>query len=334
MKKINRFLAIILSAILSIAFCFACQAKQNKETDFILTMKVNNPVMTVNGVEQNIDDLETSPIVQNGRTLVPVRSIIEAMGGKVEWEQSSQTATLTYNSDTINLTIGSTIADFNGEKNTLDVSPVVINGRTMLPIRFIAESFKFDVDWQQETQTITIKKSVNLSEEIVSEESKTTDNKNVLVVYYSATGSTENVANYIANELGADIFEIKPVNPYTSADLNWNDENSRVSKEHNNENERVVELESTNVPNWEKYDTVFIGYPIWWGIAAWPVNGFVEANDFTGKTVIPFCTSASSGLGDSGKNLQELAGTGNWLDGQRFSSVASENDVKEWVKTF
>lgn len=94
---------------------------------------------------------------------------------------------------------------------------------------------------------------------------------------------------------------------------------------------RDVELASTTVPNWDTYDTVFIGYPIWWGIAAWPTDGFVKANDFTGKTVIPFCTSASSEIGDSGKLLEEEAGTGNWLDGMRFRSSASEDDVKSWV---
>ena len=105
-----------------------------------------------------------------------------------------------------------------------------------------------------------------------------------------------------------------------------------MSREHENESERDVELVSTTVDNWESYDTVFIGYPIWWHIAAWPVDGFVEANDFTGKTVIPFCTSSSSDLGDSGKLLAEAAGTGNWLEGERFSSSASEETVRAWVE--
>ena len=122
---------------------------------------------------------------------------------------------------------------------------------------------------------------------------------NVLVVYYSASGNTETAANYIAQATGGDIFEITPAEPYTSDDLNWTDENSRVSREHEDESLRDVELTTTEVENWDSYDTVFIGYPIWWGIAAWPVDGFVEANDFSGKTVIPFCTSSSSGLGQS-----------------------------------
>ena len=153
---------------------------------------------------------------------------------------------------------------------------------------------------------------------------------NALVVYYSATGNTEEVANYIANTTGGDLFELEPVEPYTDDDLNWSDDNSRVSQEHEDESLRDVELVSTDVENWDSYDTVFIGYPIWWGIAAWPVDSFVENNDFTGKTVIPFCTSASSGIGDSGQLLEEMAGTGDWQEGERFRSGADEADVQEW----
>ncbi|MBO5093481.1 MAG: flavodoxin [Lachnospiraceae bacterium] len=152
-----------------------------------------------------------------------------------------------------------------------------------------------------------------------------------LVVYYSAGGHTREAANMIAAAVGADLFELELTEPYTDEDLDWADSESRVSREHENEEERNVELVSTTVEDWESYDTVLIGYPIWWGIAAWPVNSFVEENDFTGKTVIPFCTSASSDIGDSGQLLEEMAGTGNWLEGQRFRSSASEEDVVAWV---
>ena len=152
-----------------------------------------------------------------------------------------------------------------------------------------------------------------------------------MVVYYSATGNTEAAANYIAELTGADLFELEPVEPYTDADLNWTDDNSRVTLEHEDESLRNVELAADTVDNWESYDTVFIGYPIWWGIVAWPVNPFVENNDFTGKTVIPFCTSSSSGIGDSGNLLAEMAGTGDWQEGMRFSSRVSEGDVQEWL---
>lgn len=152
-----------------------------------------------------------------------------------------------------------------------------------------------------------------------------------LVVYYSATGNTRGVAKRLAENLNADTFEIVPSNPYTDDDLDWNDDNSRVSKEHDDKSLRDVELESTTVPNFDTYDTVLIGYPIWWGIAAWPVNSFVEANDFTGKTIIPFCTSSSSGLGQSGDLLEDTAGTGNWQEGHRFSSNPSDDDITDFV---
>jgi flavodoxin len=163
--------------------------------------------------------------------------------------------------------------------------------------------------------------------------SATAKSTNALVVYYSATGSTKKVAETIADTVEADIFEITPKKPYTSADLDWNDSNSRVVREHEDETLRKMELTETTAENWDKYDTVFIGYPIWWGIAAWPVNSFIASNDFTGKTVIPFCTSSSSGLGESGKNLAEQAGTGDWQDGQRFSSNADDAEVAQWAKT-
>lgn len=156
---------------------------------------------------------------------------------------------------------------------------------------------------------------------------------NVLVVYYSASGNTENVANIIADTMDADLFELEPVEPYSDDDLDWTNDDSRVTKEHENEAERVVKLVSATVDNWSSYDTVFIGYPIWWGIAAWPVNEFIKTNDFTGKTVIPFSTSASSGMGESGKLLEEMAGTGDWQEGQRFSSGASKEDVRDWLES-
>ncbi len=159
----------------------------------------------------------------------------------------------------------------------------------------------------------------------------TTTDKKILVVYYSAQSPTEAVTKKIANNLDADIFEIVPKDVYTSDDLNWSNDKSRVSREHNDESLRNVELETTTVDNWDNYDTILIGYPIWWGIAAWPVNTFVKANDFSNKTVIPFCTSASSDIGNSGKLLENDAKGGKWLTGQRFSSSPSDNDIKEFT---
>lgn len=170
-------------------------------------------------------------------------------------------------------------------------------------------------------------------EESAESAEEPTENKGgkTLVVYFSATGNTEKIANYIVAVAGADAFELEPVNAYTDDDLNYNDDNSRVVREHDNPDEQDIELTASTVENWDEYDTVFVGYPIWWHNAAWPVNGFVEANDFTGKTVIPFCTSGSSELGESGNLLEEMAGTGDWLEGHRFSSSASESDVRAWI---
>ena len=152
-----------------------------------------------------------------------------------------------------------------------------------------------------------------------------------LVVYYSASGNTERVAKDIAEAAGADLFEIVPTEVYTNDDLDWTNPDSRVSREHDDESLRDVPLTTTEVPGWDSYDTVFIGYPIWWGIAAWPVDTFVKNNDFTGKTVIPFATSSSSGMGQSGSLLADMGGTGEWQEGQRFSSGVSSDDVQSWV---
>lgn len=152
-----------------------------------------------------------------------------------------------------------------------------------------------------------------------------------LVIYYSASGNTARVAKDIAEAAGADLFEIVPTEVYTSEDLNWTNPDSRVSREHDDESLRDVPLTTTEVPDWDSYDTVFIGYPIWWGIAAWPADTFVKNNDFTGKTVIPFATSSSSGMGQSGSLLADMAGTGEWQEGQRFSSGVSSDDVQSWV---
>ena len=172
--------------------------------------------------------------------------------------------------------------------------------------------------------------NVATSEENNTENTETEGGK-TLVVYYSAQGHTQEVAQKIADNLGADIFEIVPTDEYSSDDLDWTDSNSRVSREYEDESLRNIELVSTSVDNWDSYDTVLIGYLIWWGIAAWPVDTFVKVNDFTGKTVIPFCTSSSSGLGQSGDLLEEEANSGNWLEGHRFRSNPSDSDINEWT---
>lgn len=190
------------------------------------------------------------------------------------------------------------------------------------------------VEAETEAESSLIAAEETTSEEASAEEESTEGAEGkTLVVYFSATGNTERVAEMIAETTGGDLFELEPADPYTDEDLNYNDENSRVSQEYADESLRNVELVAATMEGFDEYENVFVGYPVWWGIAAWPVNTFIEVNDFTGKTVIPFCTSASSGLGESGELLAELAGTGDWLEGMRFRSGASEEDVVAWVES-
>lgn len=190
-----------------------------------------------------------------------------------------------------------------------------------------------------EPETVSGAAEESESEEVSAEEHNTEESDTeetagkALVVYFSASGNTERVAEVIAETTEGELFELVPVEPYTDEDLDWTDDNSRVTVEHENPEQREVELVSNTVEDWSDISVVYIGYPIWWAEAAWPVDGFVKSNDFTGKTVIPFCTSSSSGLGESGELLAEMAGTGDWQEGIRFQSSVSEEDVIAWAES-
>ena len=152
---------------------------------------------------------------------------------------------------------------------------------------------------------------------------------NTLVVYFSATNNTKTVAENIAKALNADTYQIIAAQEYTSDDLNWTDDTSRVNIEHNDPDFRP-EI-AGELPELTNYDTIFIGYPIWWGEAPNILKTFVENVDFAGKTVIPFCTSSSSSIGSSGKTLEALTNGANWLEGQRFSSRINGTEVTDWI---
>ncbi|MBE6015919.1 MAG: flavodoxin [Lachnospiraceae bacterium] len=154
--------------------------------------------------------------------------------------------------------------------------------------------------------------------------------KDTLVVYFSATGTTKGVAEKIVNITGADTYEIKAAQEYSTADLNYNDSNSRSTKEQKDATARP-KIGSSAV-SLEGYKTIYIGYPIWWGEEPRIMDTFVESNNFNGITMIPFCTSSSSGLGRSGQNLAKNAGSGTWLDGKRFGAGASEDEIRSWIK--
>lgn len=167
------------------------------------------------------------------------------------------------------------------------------------------------------------------TEETVSDAE--TAGANVLVAYFSATGTTEGAAEHIANGLSADLYEIVPEEPYTAADLDYNDDNSRSTLEMNDPSARPAI--SGSVDNMDQYDIVFIGYPIWWGEAPRIVSTFVESYDFSGKTIVPFCTSGGSGIGSSATNLEQLTSGANWLEGQRLNGSDSQDTVMEWVNS-
>lgn len=159
---------------------------------------------------------------------------------------------------------------------------------------------------------------------------QTENGSDVLVVVFSATGTTKGVAEKIASIEGADLYEILPVQPYSDDDLNWNDSNSRTTKEQNDSSVRP-EIASETI-DMSGYSKIYVGYPIWWGEEPRIMDTFVESYAFGDKTMIPFCTSGGSGIGRSGKNLAENAGSGNWLDGERLSGSASEDELKNWIE--
>ena len=175
----------------------------------------------------------------------------------------------------------------------------------------------------EQTETATTQTEVETAEEAEP------TGKTTLVVYFSATGITKGVAETIAQITDADLYEIQPAEPYTDDDLNWHDSNSRSTIEQNDSSARP-ELAGEPL-SLEGYKTVFIGYPIWWGEEPRIVDTFVESYDFDGITVMPFCTSGGSGIGRSGKNLEENAGSGTWLDGERFGAGASEAELSQWI---
>lgn len=153
----------------------------------------------------------------------------------------------------------------------------------------------------------------------------------ILIVWFSATGSTKRAAEIIAETVGADCFAIEPEQPYTAEDLRYGQKDSRVCQEHDDPARQQVPLAVDTPADWASYDVVFLGYPIWWGGVAWPVTSFVRQNDFTGKTVIPFCTSASSALGSSAADLAAAANGGTWRTGMRFASGAAASDIQTWA---
>lgn len=152
-----------------------------------------------------------------------------------------------------------------------------------------------------------------------------------LVIYFSRTGNTEKIAEYLIDITNADSYVIEAAVPYSDADIKYQDDNCRANKE---QNDKSVRPEIANpIASIDSYDTIFLGYPIWWGQEPRIIDTFLESYDFSDKTVIPFCTSASSEIATSEKNIKALVPIGNQLEGRRFSANATKEDVKAWYDT-
>ena len=168
------------------------------------------------------------------------------------------------------------------------------------------------------------------SEQTYNTQQNKEEGQDILVAYFSATGTTKTLAGYLSEVTGGDLYEIVPEEPYTSDDLNYSDNNSRSTMEQNDENARPAI--SGSLEDISQYDVIFLGYPIWWGEAPRIIYTFMESYDFAGKTIVPFCTSGGSGIGSSAQNLHELAASDiNWLDGEQLDSGISHNEMVSWV---
>ena len=333
MKKTGSLiLSILLLLCSTLSGCAAEEAAQpDNHTEIVL--QIGNPMMTVNKIEKEIDPGRgTVPIIMNNRTLVPVRAIIEEMGGNAAWEGDTQTASFTIGSNVIRLTVDSTTAYLNDEVHTLDVAPTIVYDRTMLPIRFIAESFQFSVNWNEGEQTVTIIGNVQSGEPSgpaapIPEESATSNSSRVAVVYFSATGNTKALAEKIGVAANADLYEIIPKIPYTSEDLNYNTDNCRANQELESDARPEIEAFDRNM---ESYDVIFLGYPIWWGQCPPAVRTFLDTYDLSGKTIIPFCTSGSSGISSSLSKIHELCPDSTITNGFRGTGSATEEQIEQW----
>ncbi len=335
MKKITSLFTTLLVLVMTITGCSAAPAEINSKTEAQrIIMQIDNPIMTVDSTEKEIDEgRSTTPVIRDERTLTPIRAAAEAMGASVAWEEESQTTALAKGDTVILFTIGSNIAYLNEERQNLDTQPMILNGRTMLPVRFIAENFGYDVEWNGASQTITIKKANqaqnNTPTDKVADTNKEDNMSKSIVVYFSQTGTTKSFAKNIAEITNSDIYEIKAAVPYTDDDINYNNNNSRANREQNDSNARPEIADDTI--DLAQYDTVYLGYPIWWGTMPKIINTFIDTYDLSGKTIMPFCSSHSTGISGSVSAIRQYCPDSEVKDGLRGTGQTSENEIKNWI---
>ena len=329
-KLLSIFLTVsMLMTLLTVTGCAASNdnKSESSKSELSIVLQIDNSTMKVNGEEKPIDESGTTPVIVNDRTLVPIRAIIENMGGTVGWEADTRAVTLDYEKDEIKLTIDSTTAYLNGEAAELDTAPAIINDRTMLPIRFIAESFKFDVAWDGASKTITIVKAASDVPEPATEPDAETGSK-TLVAYFSATGNTKTLAEKVAKAADADIFEIVPSEPYTSADLDYNSD-CRANREQQDDTARPGI--ANEIENYSDYDTIIICHPIWWGTIPRIIYTFMDTYDLSGKTVYTFCTSGSSGISTALSDVKSYASGADVVNGMRGTNSTTVEDLSKWL---
>lgn len=336
MKKIIPVLLAFLIIVVFTAGCIAQTQSMQSSKDTNIILQIGNPIMMVNGGEKEIDPGRgTVPVVEKGRTLLPVRAVVEAMGGAVTWEEETQTTVLAKGETIILLTVGSKIAFLNEGRHVLDIEPVVQNGRIMLPIRFIAEGFGYRVSWNGNTQAVTLTPDETMPDENGAANGPDDTNKtdyqesNSIVVYFSQTGTTRALALKIAEITGSDLYEIIPEAPYTTEDLDYSNNNSRANREQNDSLARPgIAGETAGLA---KYDTIYLGYPIWWGTNPRIINTFMDRYDLTGKTVMPFCSSHSSGISSSVSAIRKYCPNADVKEGLRGTAQTSGDEIDSWL---
>ena len=232
------------------------------------------------------------------------------------------------NTNQNSVAVNTTVVTENTNNLTTEASTIQEETSTQVETTIVKETEKVVEETMNKEQVEMTNETTNETESIGVNNMET---NNILVAYFSATGTTKRVAEKIAELTNAELYEIVPLNPYSDADLNWNDNNSRSTKEMDDKNVRP-EIGSSDI-DLTNYTTIYLGYPIWWGDAPRIMSTFVEKYNFDGKKVIPFCTSGGSGIGHSGSNLASLAKTGNWANGERLNSSADTNSIQNFINS-
>ncbi len=325
MKKAMSLILCIMMIFSTLTACAAGNETKVETAGKTLVLTIGSPTMTVDGIEKEIDPGRgTTPVIVNDRTLLPVRAIVEEIGGSVDWDGETQSVFLKYGDTLITLAIDSVKAFVGKEEQTLDTAPTIINERTMLPIRFIMEAFGYKVDWNGDKQTVTIYKGETVP-------TNTDGAGKTLIVYFSESGNTETMANYIHDAIGGDMVKIVPTVKYPEV----YEELADYAKAERDNNERPKFNDLGVDPT--EYETVFIGYPIWWYTLPMIMQTFFDTYDFDGVTIVPFNTHHGSGDGGTYDTIKELEPNATVLEGLPIWGVDVEKDeskqaVQDWLK--